>query len=200
MPNVCMADVRLIVTVIVSSSVLACAPAGERGSTADSTAARGAVTGDSGTARSADSAWVVRPGSIGPVRVGMTAEDARRVLGMPAGAKTGDGCAYIAGTAQTKLRANVMLAGDTVVRFDVLDEGIATAEGARVGDSEQRIRQLYQGRVAEQPHKYVPGGHYLVVTPAGESVERIIFETDGHVVTKYRAGRRPEVENVEGCG
>jgi hypothetical protein len=130
----------------------------------------------------------------------MTAGDARRVLGMPAGAKTSDGCAYIAGTAQTKLHANVMLAGDTVVRFDVLDKGIATAEGARVGDTEERIRQLYQGRVAEQPHKYVPGGHYLVVTPAGESVERIVFETDGHVVTKYRAGRRPEVENVEGCG
>ena len=189
-----MHDVRLILAVIVAGSSLACAPAADKSATADSTAAVPAPTPN------ADTSWVVRPGSIGPVRVGMTAEESRRALGMPAAARTSEGCAYIAGTSGTKLHANVMLSGDTVVRFDVLDTGIATAEGARVGDSEDRIRQLYQGRVVEQPHKYVTGGHYLVVTPAGASAERIVFETDGKVVTKYRAGRRPEVENVEGCG
>jgi hypothetical protein len=148
---------------------------------------------------SADTGWVVRPGSIGPVRIGMRAGEARRVLGLPKG-KGSEGCSYVAGTAGTRLRAKVMLSNDTVVRFDMLDSAIATAEGARVGDTEDRIRQLYAGHVAEQPHKYVPGGHYLIVKPAGESVERIIFETDGKVVTSYRAGRRPEVENVEGCG
>jgi hypothetical protein len=28
---------------------------------------------------------------------------------------------------------------------------------------------------------------------------RLIFETDGKVVTSYRAGHEPEVEYVEGC-
>ena len=129
----------------------------------------------------------------------MTADDARRVLGLPAG-KGSEGCSYLGGTAGTRLHANVMLSNDTVVRFDVLDSAIATAEGARVGDTEARIRQLYQGRVVEQPHKYVAGGHYFVVSPAGATGQRIVFETDGRVVTRYRAGREPEVENVEGCG
>lgn len=121
------------------------------------------------------------------------------MLGLPKG-KGSEGCSYLAGTAGTRLHANVMLSNDTVVRFDVLDSTIATAEGARVGDTEDRIRRLYAGHLVEQPHKYVAGGRYLIANPAGESVERIVFETDGRVVTKYRAGRRPEVEQVEGCG
>ena len=132
------------------------------------------------------------------MRVGMTAVEARTVLGLPGGKRT-EGCSYLGGTAGTRLHANVMLSNDTVVRFDVLDSAIATAEGAKVGDAEDRVRQIYQGHVAERPHKYVAGGHYLIVSPAG-AAERVVFETDGKVVTKYRAGREPEVENVEGCG
>ena len=48
------------------------------------------------------------------------------------------------------------------------------------------------------PHKYNPGGHYITVTGAGSN--RIVFETDGSRVTNYRAGRSPEVEQVERCG
>ena len=77
----------------------------------------------------------------------------------------------------------------------------ATAEGARVGDSEARIRSLYVGRLSMQPHKYAEG-RYLIVTPRepADSAYRIVFETDGRVVTKYRAGRLPEVQWVERCG
>lgn len=174
-------------------------PNGSLVATAAFAIAAAACAGGKGEQAAADSSWVVRPGSIGEVRVGMTAAEARRVLGLPA-KQASEGCSYLGGTADTRLHANVMLSNDTVVRFDVLDSAIATAAGARVGDSEDRIRQLYRGQVAEQPHKYVPGGRYLIVSPAGASAERIVFETDGKVVTKYRAGREPEVENVEGCG
>jgi hypothetical protein len=186
-------NVRLTSVLVFVVSAMACGPRAENAATAES--GRGATT----SAPAADTAWVVRPGSIGPIRVGMRAAEARRVLGLPAG-KGSEGCSYLAGTAGTRIRANVMLSSDTVVRFDVLDSTMATAEGARVGDTDERIRQLYAGRVAEQPHKYVAGGDYLIVTPAGGSLDRIVFETDGKVVTKYRAGRRPEVEYVEGCG
>ena len=144
--------------------------------------------------------WVVRADGIGPVHVGMTSADARTALGLPAGAKGGAGCSYLAGTAGTALHAYVMLTSDTVVRFDVRDSSIATAEGARVGDSEARVQSLYTGRVSVQPHKYVAGGHYLVVTDPAHAADRIVFETDGKVVRQYRAGRTPEVTNVEGCG
>jgi hypothetical protein len=90
-----------------------------------------------------------------------------------------------------------------VARVEV-DSGatIATAAGARIGDGEERVRSLYPGRVAATPHKYVAGHHYLTVTPAAaaDSAYRLVFETDGQRVTRYRAGRRPAVEYVEGCG
>lgn len=131
----------------------------------------------------------------------MTAAEARSALGLGASSSpAAEGCSYLAGTAATRLHANVMLTSDTVVRIDVLDTLLRTNEGARVGDTEARIQQLYAGRVTVQPHKYTSGAHYLVVTAPGNANNRLVFETDGHVVTKYRVGREPEVENVEGCG
>jgi hypothetical protein len=35
--------------------------------------------------------------------------------------------------------------------------------------------------------------------PAGLTLHRIVFETDGQRVRSYRAGRRPTVASVEGC-
>ena len=95
-----------------------------------------------------------------------------------------------------------MLEGNRVVRIDVDSGAAATSEGARVGDAESRILGLYAGRVESGPHKYVSGGKYLTVRAANpaDSAYRLIFETDGQKVTRYRAGQRPQVEYVEHCG
>ncbi len=93
-----------------------------------------------------------------------------------------------------------MVVKDTVVRVDVDTAGVLTGEGAGVGDPEERVVTLYAGRVTVQPHKYTgPEGHYLVVSIPPDTLLRIIFETDGRIVTRYRAGRRPAVDHVEGC-
>lgn len=94
----------------------------------------------------------------------------------------------------------VMVNEGRVARVDVDSAGIRTAEGAAVGDAEARVRELYAGRVTESPHKYTDG-RYLTVTPqaAADSALRLVFETDGAKVVRYRAGRMPEVEWVEGC-
>ena len=88
-----------------------------------------------------------------------------------------------------------------IARIDVDSGSVATAAGARVGDTEDRVMSLYPGRVTVSPQKYT-SGHYLTVTPASpaDSVFRIVFETEHGRVTHFRAGRRPPVEYVEGCG
>jgi hypothetical protein len=88
-----------------------------------------------------------------------------------------------------------MVVDGRIARVDVENQSIATGAGARIGDSEARIKRLYP-QVEVTPHKYVRG-HYLTAMPAGEY--RIIFETDGVRVTRYRAGRMPEVKWIEGC-
>jgi hypothetical protein len=39
----------------------------------------------------------------------------------------------------------------------------------------------------------------VVATPSDTAL-RLVFETEGARVTRFRVGRRPAVEYVEGCG
>jgi hypothetical protein len=89
----------------------------------------------------------------------------------------------------------VMFVDGAAVRVDVIGASIATEAGARVGDSEARIRQLYPA-VRVEPHKYTDG-HYLVVDSTPRT--RFVFETDGMRVTRFRSGLVPQVDWVEGC-
>lgn len=148
--------------------------------------------------------WVVTPRGLGPLEAGMSRADAERVVGASlaiAQDSSWTNCGYTP-TDHLPPGVRVMVEGGSVARIDVDSSArTSTAEGARVGDSEDRIRQLYGARVAATPHKYT-SGHYLTVVPAqpSDSLYRIVFETDGQRVLRYRAGRRPPVENVEGCG
>ncbi len=128
----------------------------------------------------------------------MSEAQARRALGMPASSSNSkDECRYL--DTKGKSRVYIMLVRDTVARLDIRDSTLATEAGARIGDPESRVMSLYSGRVATQPHKYVSGGHYLVVRSPADTALRLVFETDGKRVTSYRAGRMPEVMWVEGC-
>jgi hypothetical protein len=155
----------------------------------------------------ADTAWVMRMDGMGPVRVGMTFDEARAALGgdlrmhddnadHPEGP---DRCDYPR-SARLPAGAMVMVVGQRVARVEVDSGSLATAEGARIGDTEARIQQLYAGRVTTEPHKYTDG-HYLVVRPAAPSdtTNLLVFETDGRVVQRFRAGQKPQVQWVEGC-
>jgi hypothetical protein len=146
-------------------------------------------------APSTDTAWTVTPRGIGPVQVGMSTAEALGVE-LSGNAEAKQACEYVQ-AGRLPAGVGVMSNSGLVARVDVDSGRVATAEGARIGTAESRIRELYEGRVTEQPNKSTPG-HSLVFTP--DPQHRIIFETDGKVVTRYRAGRMPEVEWVEKCG
>jgi hypothetical protein len=173
-------------------AILCVALPGCHGSTRD--------TSDSTTHGNATS-LIVDAGGIGRLRTGMTLPQVSALLGeeLRAPYSVPDGCDQIQ---PGKLPQGVMLMVelDTVTRVEVETTGVRTVEGAQVGDSEQRVLELYKGRIHVEPHKYIePEGHYLIVSPPGDTLHRIVFETDGKVVVAYRAGRRPSVEYVEGC-
>ena len=141
--------------------------------------------------------WQVTPAGIGSVKAGMTLEEANIVLhgNLVIPAKLEE-CGFV----RLKNRPDgimFMTEKDVIARVDITKGDIATVEGAKIGDTEARIKSLYPG-VATQPHKYTDG-HYLVVTPKSGGPNRIIFETDGSKVTRYRSGKMPQVEYVEGC-
>jgi hypothetical protein len=152
---------------------------------------------------SAGTSFTIAPNSFGPLRVGMTVAQAAKAMGGGFGAPAGysGGCGYAVLVKAPKGLA-VMLDQGKIARFEVRSGGIATTEGARIGDTEARIKSLYGSAVTSAPHKYLQGGHYLTVTPpaGAEGAYKIIFETDGKQVTEFRSGKSPEVEQVERCG
>jgi hypothetical protein len=93
-----------------------------------------------------------------------------------------------------------MVEGGRLVRIEVREGATPTAEGARIGDTEERVLSLYPD-ARRMPQKYTSGS-YLVVLPdaPGDTLSRYVFETDSQRVTGYRAGVFPPVEYVERCG
>jgi hypothetical protein len=147
------------------------------------------------------SARTVSGTGFGPVKFGMKVEDAEKALGVKLAKDTyaeDESCRYF-----TPVNAldglSFMTSNGIVVRLDVHKGDIATDTGAKIGDSETSVLDLYKGHVRVEPHKYTgPEGHYLVVT-GSDGKAQMVFETDGTKVTTYRAGREPEVQFVEGC-
>ena len=142
-----------------------------------------------------DSAWVVGDDGAGIVRLGMTRGDL-----IAAGGVRGDGggdCEFVRPeSAPTGLL--VMLVEGTVRSVDVSSTGIETVAGIGVGSTEEEVRKAYPW-TRVQLHKYT-SGHYLIIDIGGvDGTRRLIFETDGMRVTRYRVGRIPEVDWVEGC-
>lgn len=143
--------------------------------------------------------WEVTVAGTGPVRIGSSLAELLPLLESDPSAINPD-CDYVE-IRDAPDGIGFMMEQERLVRIDVTEQGIETAEGAEVGDTEERIRSLYPV-IEKRPHKYTDGS-YLIVTPGapGDTIRRLVFETDeGDRVTRYRAGLFPPVEYVEGCG
>ena len=145
--------------------------------------------------------WTIRLDGVGPVQFGMALADARAALrDSLIVAPPGGECGF---TVPRDAPAGVrfLVEQGKVVRVEVDSSGVRTAAGAEVGMSEADVRGRYPVGLRVQPHKYDRKGRYLVLqgTVPADSARRLIFETDGQRVVRYRAGITPAVEYVEGC-
>jgi hypothetical protein len=137
--------------------------------------------------------------SFGPVMVGMTVAQGSKALGVPLTkeADQEDECYYVHPKTGYKGIA-FMVTNRRISRIDIDDKKYVTDRGAKVGDGELRIKQLYKGMVRVSRHPYDERGHYLEVKVKGSKYS-LIFETDGKRVTSYRVGKSEEVSYIEGC-
>jgi hypothetical protein len=150
---------------------------------------------------------------IGPIKVGMTLAQASAALGKPVEVNPEyvlDGCAYAkAAGGPQGLSFMVLRDKDSdpwrIVRVDVdEDSRIATVSGTRIGATEAEVKSTYgapgrTGKVSIEGHAYVEGGHYITYDDDGPGGLRLLFETDGQKVTRFRSGRQDPVGYVEGC-
>ncbi len=143
---------------------------------------------------------VVSYDGFGPVKIGMTLSQASRALGVRVtrdAGYDGDDCYYATPKGDFKGIA-FMMNGTRIVRIDVESGNYLTDKGAKIGDSEGRIKRLYKSGYKVSRHKYFDAGRYIEVEIKGGRYS-IIFETDGKRVTTYRVGRPEQVGYVERC-
>ena len=152
--------------------------------------------------------WTVHLRRSGPVQMGMSVNEVRRVLADPMAylayadrEPDGSACAYLQ-SAFKPSPLGFMFQKGRLVRIDVYEPGIRTASGATVGDTEDKIKQLYPGRITVEPHHYLPeNGHYLnyrAVDPQDRGYG-MVFETEDGRVTSFRVGTLSAIALVEGC-
>ena len=168
----------------------------------DDTAVKGR-TGPNGPARDTVSDLALNEDGLGQIQIGMTLDEAVNMGLLNERPDIKQACDFVfpAVGAGIPFGVNVMVVKGKVARIDVDTGTVTTEDGAKIGDSEDRIKSIYGDELKVSPHKYIEGGHYLTVmgdsTSAGKAM---VFETDGKQVTMFRAGRVPEVAWVEGCG
>jgi hypothetical protein len=107
---------------------------------------------------------------IGPIRVRMTIQEAeasaltRLISDERSELET---CWYVKPKGGPR-DISFMVIDGRIARVDIYGSSpITTVSGARIGDSENRIKSLYAVRIT--PHEYVQGGHYLTFLPNDRS-------------------------------
>lgn len=140
---------------------------------------------------------------IGGIKIGMTISQASQVariklIILEKNHRTA--CSYYK-PARGLSGINFMVTNRAISRIDITNPQITTLSGAKIGDSEERIRSLYGAQLQTKLHKYLDQGHYLIFVPRDQQdrQNRILFETDGAKVLSWRVGRIKEISWSEGC-
>jgi hypothetical protein len=148
---------------------------------------------------------------IGPIRVGMTVDEASRSARIQiirnrsdGGSFNNDLCSYA--EPQVNLKGiSFMIEKGRIARVDIDNKQITTIRGAKIGNTQEQIMKMYSGQIIVTPHPYQGrqpyNGKYLTFVPkdAADKNYRIIFETSKNLVTRFRSGKLPEVDYIEGC-
>ena len=147
---------------------------------------------------------------IGPIRVGMKVDEASQSAGIKLISNGNSGgtdeyqCSYV--QPQIELKGiSFMVTKGRIARVDISNQRITTIRGAKIGNTEEQIMKLYPGQIKVTPHPYQGrppyNGKYLTFVPKDEAEQnyRIIFETNKKLVTRFRSGKLPEVNYIEGC-
>lgn len=162
----------------------------------------GSATDSAPTPAPVDPAQMASFLGYGDMRLGSSADEARRAWGGDLNGSPSEpqGCHYLTPKwVANSSEMGFMIEGDRFVRYDVGTAKEAAPGGGKVGMTAQQLQALY-GALDSVPHKYVEGGRYLSLAASGAAPTRLVFETDpAGTVSSWRVGIEPQVDYVEGC-
>ena len=153
--------------------------------------------GPNGAARDSVSDLALSEEGLGQIQIGMTLDDAVNMglLNESPDLKTECDFVYPAVGAGVPDGVSVMVTKGKIARIDVDTGSVTTEDGAKIGDTEDRIKSIYGDEVKVEPHKYIEGGHYMTVLGDSASAGKaLVFETDGKRVTRVPCRTPPRSE------
>ena len=146
---------------------------------------------------------VVTLRALGPVRIGMTVDEAAGEAGVELrrdfGRQSTSTCYYV--TAAALRGVSIMVVDDEIARIDVDSPStIATRSGVRIGTPVDNLRQVYPNNI-RQANDAVAEGEALAFVPNDDfdADYRIYFEIEDGQVARYRLGTKPAVDYLGGC-
>jgi hypothetical protein len=167
----------------------------------DDKAVKGRI-GPNGAAHDSISDLALSEDGLGQIQIGMNLDDAVNMGLLNENPTMSTQCDFVfpAVGAGIPDGVSVMVVKGKIARIDVDTGSVTTEDGAKIGDTEERLKSIYGDEMNVERHKFIEGGHYMTVLGDSASAGKaLVFETDGKRVTMFRAGRLPEVKWFEGC-
>ena len=147
---------------------------------------------------------VVTLRALGPVRIGMSAQEASSSAGLQLrqdfGRQSTSTCHYV--TAGAALRGVAfMVVDDLIARIEIDSPSpVATRSGVRIGTSADDLREVYTDNI-QRANDAVLDGEALAFVPNDDfdADFRIYFEIEDGKVARYRLGIKPAIDYLRGC-
>jgi hypothetical protein len=158
--------------------------------------------GPNGAAHDTVSDLSLNEDGLGQIQIGMNLDDAVNMGLLNENPTMNKQCDFVFPAVGAGIPEGVsaMVVRGKIARIDVDTGTVTTEDGAKIGDTEDKIKSIYGNDVTIEPDKLIDGGHYMTVLGDSASAGKaLVFETEGQHVARFRAGRLPEVKWVAGC-
>jgi len=147
---------------------------------------------------------VVTLRAVGPIRIGMTVDEASSESGVTLrrdfGRQATGSCHYVTPGAALP-GVSIMVVDDLVARIEIESPSdIGTRSGVRIGTAASNLREVYPDNI-QGANDAVLDGEGLAFVPNDDvdSNFRIYFEIEDGQVARYRVGVKPAIDYLRGC-
>jgi hypothetical protein len=148
-------------------------------------------------AETAPADWRLAPDGFGPLKVGMSFAQARKLapglVATPANLRATSGCDQLPLPGHPGVA--LMFVDGVLDRIDLFEPGLQTTRGIQPGDTVEQAMQAYPGLSAE-PRAYEENERFLTKRSGANAIR---FETRNGRIENIYAGRWPQVQYMEGC-
>lgn len=149
----------------------------------------------------ANEPWFLTTKGYGPVKAGMTIAEAQSLLNFKLNTfenrPIDTECDYVSETGRYEEGVNYMIQEGKITRIDVSDSAITTKSGAKVGDSTEKLKEIFGSQLEIEPHKYDEAGFYYYIWENDKNYG-VKFEIADDKVRQIYVGDKT-IEWVEGC-